>query len=136
MRPIEELLSTAAEARAKAYAPYSGYAVGVALESAAGRIFTGCNVENVSYPVTICAERTAIVKMISEGDRVIAQLALVTQDGGLPCGMCLQAMREFTQDPSALQVHVGDSNGYRFTKTLAELLPYAFQSSDVNRTER
>src|SRR5262249_28649611 len=101
-----------------------------------GRVFTGCNVENISYPAGICAERTAIVKMVSEGHQAIAQLALVTQDGGLPCGICLQVLTEFAPDPAALQVHVADANGYRYTKSLAELLPYAFSSSNVGRTER
>lgn len=135
MQTVETLLQAAAEARLRAYAPYSGYAVGAAIESGPGRIFAGCNVENVSYPVTICAERTALVKMVSEGDRAIAQLALVTQDGGLPCGMCLQAISEFAIDPTSLLIHVGDANGLRFTRTLAEVLPYAFQSRDVRRSE-
>lgn len=135
MRTPEDLIREAIEVRRHAYAPYSGYQVGAAVESDRGNIFTACNVENVSYGATLCAERNAITSMVSFGDRNLSQLALVTKDGGFPCGICLQVMLEFAPDPSQLLVHIGDLQGYRFTKTLADLLPFGFRSDQVGRTD-
>jgi cytidine deaminase len=135
MRSPQDLIREATEARTHAYAPYSGYQVGAAVESDCGNVFTGCNVENVSYGATLCAERNAIASMVSFGERTLAQVALVTKDAGLPCGICLQVMLEFAPDPSQLLVHMGDPQGYRFTKTLADLLPFGFRSDQVGRTD-
>ncbi len=136
LQSMTELLELAAEARGKAYAPYSGYKVGVAVLGASGRILTGCNVENVSYGASICAERTAIVKMVSEGDREIKELALITKDGGTPCGMCLQVMLEFSPNPAEVIVRVASEAGTIETYRLSDLIPHGFHSKSVPRTER
>ncbi len=85
-----ELVALAQSAREKAYAPYSHYTVGAALLTASGQVFTGCNVENAAYPMAICAERTALVKAVSEGQREFAAIAVATRNGGSPCGACRQ----------------------------------------------
>ena len=95
----QELGKLAAEMRSRSYIPYSHYAVGAALLTKDGRIFTGCNIENAAYPVTICAERTAIFKAVSEGVRDFLAIAVATEDGqGYPCGSCRQVMAEFALD--------------------------------------
>lgn len=136
LRLMDDLAEAARQAREHAYAPYSGYAVGAAVRDRDGRIWTGCNVENVAYPLSMCAERNAIAAMIVGGGREIREIALATLDGGAPCGACLQVLSEFTADPSALTVHlIREGNAVR-SHTLAELLPYAFRSDKVDRTER
>jgi len=130
-----EIEQAAEAARENAYAPYSGYRVGAALEDDGGRIFTGCNVENVSYPASICAERTAIVKMVSEGGRKIRRIAVATKDGGTPCGVCLQTSLEFSDDPAKLEIVSLNDAGDRRVYTLAQLLPLGFRSDEVRRTE-
>jgi cytidine deaminase len=118
-----ELVALAARAREKAYAPYSRYAVGAALLTASGRVYTGCNVENAAYGPSLCAERTAIVKAVSEGDRNLAAIAVVTEDGGAPCGPCRQVMREFNPN---LTVIISDLQGNARIFSLPELLPESF----------
>ncbi len=118
-----ELAQLAQEARKNAYAPYSHYGVGAALLTASGQVFTGCNVENAAYPMTICAERTAIVKAISEGERDFVAIAIATHNGGSPCGACRQVMREFAPN---LQVLLVDDAGQVRQFTLAQLLPESF----------
>lgn len=112
--------------RERAYAPYSHYQVGAALLDDQGRVFTGCNVENISYGLTICAERTAIVKMVSEGGRRIRGLAVATRDGGTPCGMCLQTIAEFAEGD--LGIICVSEDGSRQEFTLADLLPHRFKT--------
>jgi cytidine deaminase len=129
------LAEIAQSARADAYAPYSGYHVGAALEDIDGRIFTGVNVENVSYGACICAERTAIVKMVSEGGRQIKRIAVATKDGGTPCGICLQTLLEFTPDPSTMEIVAVNDRFEEQSFTLAQLMPVGFQSAEVLRTE-
>lgn len=131
-----EIEQEALAARERAYAPYSGYAVGAALEDERGRVFSGCNVENVSYPASICAERTAIVKMVSEGGRSIRRIAVATKDGGTPCGICLQTILEFALDPEALEVVAVNEAGESNVFTLAQLMPHGFRSAEVPRTGR
>ena len=88
---IQELADLAVEMRKRSYNPYSHYAVGAALLTKSGKIFTGCNIENAAYPVTICAERTAMFKAVSEGSRDFEAIAIATEDGlGYPCGSCRQ----------------------------------------------
>ncbi|MGV3614811.1 MAG: cytidine deaminase [Fimbriimonas sp.] len=131
----EALLSQAFDARARAYAPYSGYAVGAAIVSDDGTVFQGCNVENVSFGATMCAERVALFSMVATGRHRIRSVAVATRDGGTPCGMCLQALLEFAPDPASVQVTVGSEEGAMRTFTLAELIPYGFRSNEVVRTE-
>ncbi len=124
----KELIAQAMEVRERAYAPYSGYHVGAALLGKSGRVYTGCNVENAVYPLTTCAERTAVVKAVSEGERKFVALAVVTENGGSPCGSCRQTLREFGKD---IVVLIADAAGdYRET-TVAELLPDGFSATDL-----
>lgn len=126
----KELVEQAIVARKNAYAPYSNYHVGVALKTAAGQVFTGANVENASYGLTICAERTAVFKAVSEGQANIKMLALVTRDGGMPCGGCRQVINEF--NPNA-QIIVTDVNRRKImVSTLKDLLPVGFGPQSSN----
>lgn len=115
----------AAEMRNRSYIPYSHYAVGAALLTKSGKIFTGCNIENAAYPVTICAERTAIFKAVSEGEREFEAIAIATEDGyGYPCGSCRQVMLEFSLD---MAVYLADADGnITVESNIKELLPGAF----------
>ena len=116
------------EARTQAYAPYSGYAVGAALLTAAGRVFTGANVENAVYPLATCAERVALVKAVSEGEREFVAIAVVTENGGSPCGSCRQQLREFGAD---IAVVIADGSGAYRETDVASLLPDSFSASDL-----
>ncbi|HEX2619937.1 MAG TPA: cytidine deaminase [Phototrophicaceae bacterium] len=120
----EQLVQAAIAAAKMAYAPYSKYEVGAALLAEDGTIFTGCNVENAAYPAGICAERTALVKAVSEGRQTFTALAVVTKNGGSPCGICRQMLNEFAPH---LPVIIADLTGKIHTEiTLADLLPYGF----------
>jgi cytidine deaminase len=133
---MNELVAQALKAREAAYAPYSGYRVGAALRSGSGQVFTGCNVENVQYGATMCAERTAVFKMVSEGETEFSQIAVATKDGGFPCGACLQVLFEFAREPQNVDVFISDDEGLTAEYKLSDLMPHAFRSSSVNRTER
>lgn len=126
-----ELIQAAREARERAYVPYSGFRVGAAVLGRSGRIFTGCNVENASYGATICAERTAFVKAISEGERQFDHVVVYSSvpQPVSPCGICRQFMSEFGLD--TLVTMVGDA-GAAFTVRVRDLLPSAFQPEDLN----
>jgi cytidine deaminase len=127
----QALIDLANEARRRAYAPYSNYPVGAALRTRSGRIFTGCNIENAAYPTGICAERVAIFKAVSEGERKFAALAVVTSNGGTPCGSCRQVMAEFGLDMIVL---IADAEGRQRQETsVAELLPGAFGPGDLGK---
>ena len=119
----EELIDLAKQVRKKAYAPYSHYKVGAALLGKSGKIYTGCNVENASYGHTVCAERTAVVKAVSEGEREFEAVAVVTKNGGSPCGACRQVLSEFSPE---LIIYIADKNGEYRTTTLKQLLPDSF----------
>lgn len=125
----EMMLERAREARERAYAPYSHYRVGAALLGRSGRIYTGCNVENAVYPLCTCAERTAVVKAVSEGEREFIALAVVTENGGTPCGACRQTLREFAED---LIILIGDAHGHWRQTTLRQLLPESFSATDLS----
>ncbi len=125
----EALMAQATEARERAYAPYSGYQVGAAVQTAGGRLFTGANVENAVYPLTLCAERVAITRAVSEGARRIVALAVVTTNAGTPCGSCRQVMREF--GGPEMRVFVGSPDGAYREWTLEALLPASFTSKDL-----
>ena len=125
----ETLVRRAGQAREWAYAPYSRYRVGAALLAASGKIYDGVNVENAAYPATMCAERTAIFKAVSEGERVFPALAVVTANGGTPCGMCRQVLAEFGRDTLVI---IADADGRIVQETTAdELLPGAFGPDDL-----
>ena len=125
----EKLIAMAIQAMGNAYAPYSGYKVGAALLSADGRVFTGCNIENASFSPTICAERTAFAKAVSEGCREFTAIAVCGGKDGVitglfpPCGVCRQVMREFCKED--FLVYLADREGYQI-RTLAQLLPDSF----------
>src|SRR5512143_3030866 len=102
------LIDLAVEASRRAYAPYSNYPVGAALRTKSGRIFTGCNIENAAYPTGMCAERVAIFKAVSEGEKDFEVMAVATSNGGTPCGSCRQVMAEFGLDTVVL---VSDGEG-------------------------
>jgi cytidine deaminase len=123
MMEDRELVQLAQAARKNAYAPYSHYDVGAALLTTAGQVFTGCNVENAVYPMVTCAERTAIVKAVSEGQREFVAIAIATRNGGSPCGACRQVMREFAPH---LRVLLADDAGRVRQFTLDQLLPDSF----------
>lgn len=125
-----ELLLAAAEAKQRAYAPYSHFSVGAALLCADGTVYTGCNIENASYTPTVCAERVAFFKAISDGKRKFVAIAVAGGKGETvnpscsPCGVCRQVMSEFCSPD--LSVITGDPRGEIHCHTLAELLPHQF----------
>lgn len=131
-----QLIKSALEARETAYAPYSGYAVGAALLTKDGKIYTGCNVENASFGATNCAERTAFFKAVSEGERAFAAIAIAggkageeVRDYAYPCGLCRQVMQEFCEPD--FQILVVTVNGEFKEHTLAEMLPYGFGGDNL-----
>lgn len=124
----QALIEQARVARERAYAPYSNYRVGAALLTASGRVYTGCNVENAVYPLTLCAERVAVSKAVSEGERAFVALAVVTENGGSPCGACRQTLREFGED---IVVIIADASGNFRETTVADLLPDSFSAEDL-----
>ena len=120
----QSLVDLANIARQRAYVPYSHYPVGSALRTKTGRIFTGVNVENAAYPQTMCAERVAIFKAISEGEKDFEVITVVTDNGGSPCGGCRQVMAEFGLDTIVI---LADGSGRIVREmTVKELLPEAF----------
>lgn len=126
-----ELIRVATKARERAYAPYSNYAVGAALRGKSGRVYTGCNVENAVYSLTICAERTALFKAVSEGECEFDALAVVTANGGSPCGSCRQVLAEFGPD---LHVLIAVPGKLLAVQTVADLLPRAFGPRDLSES--
>jgi cytidine deaminase len=129
-RQASRLIEAAQEVYSRAYAPYSSYRVAAAVLANDGKIYTGCNIENAVYPLTMCAERVAIFNAIAAGARVIEAIAVVTSNAGTPCGSCRQVMREFAAD--ATPIHVADLTGAYQTYTLDELLPVSFSAKDLS----
>jgi cytidine deaminase len=126
----EKLIEHARQARAWAYAPYSKYSVGAALLCVSGRIYEGVNIENAVFPLTVCAERVAVFKAVSEGENQFVAIAVVTNDGGSPCGSCRQVLAEFGLDTIVL---IADQDGKLIHENpLSELLPYAFTAKSLN----
>lgn len=117
----EELIAAAREARGRAYAPYSHFAVGAAVRGASGKIYTGANVENASYGASMCAERCAVFAAVNAGERELEAIAVTAT----PCGMCRQVLREFA-DPKTLKVFVARTEEDVREFTLADLLPESF----------
>ena len=125
----QKLIQSAQEARQRAYAPYSHYAVGAALLTASGQVFTGVNVENAVFPTGTCAEQVAVFKAVSEGVREFEAIAVVTVNGGSPCGACRQVLAEFGLNTVVL---IARADGELIHETtLAELLPGAFGPQDL-----
>ncbi|PKG21787.1 cytidine deaminase [Niallia nealsonii] len=127
-----QLIEEAKKAREKAYVPYSKFKVGAALLSDNGTVYHGCNIENASYGVTNCAERTALFKAVSEGERKFTMLAVVADTTGpvSPCGICRQAIAEFC--PKDMVVVLTNLNGDIQKTTVEQLLPGAFSPEDLN----
>lgn len=130
----KELLQAAINAREFAYAPYSGFRVGAALIGKSGKLYTGCNVENAAYSPTNCAERTAVFKAVSEGEREFSAIAIAGGGDKLnnmcaPCGVCRQVLSEFCGGD--LKIVMGNENNV-ISCTLAELLPYSFGKSNLD----
>ncbi len=125
----QALIQAALQARQYAYAPYSHYYVGSALLTVAGKIYSGCNVENAAYPTSMCAERVALYKAVSEGERDFKAIVVATENGGTPCGSCRQVLAEFGLEISVLIVN-GEGRLLQETSVRA-LLPGAFQPQDL-----
>lgn len=135
--PWADLVAAAAQARSHAYAPYSGYRVGAAVWAGSGRIVAGCNVENASYGLTLCAERSAVAALIAGGEREIAAVAVVTagSEPGAPCGLCRQTLVEFASDmPIGLALE-GDAVP-RVVRALRDLFPQPFRGDLVTGGKR
>ena len=130
---IEELIEYAKAAREAAYAPYSGYQVGSALTTKDGSVYAGGNVENASYGLCVCAERSAIVKAVNAGHRELTQLVVVTQSSppAAPCGICRQTINEFLSDPTTLTVVLVNTDGERRDVLFSELFPLGFRGEHI-----
>ena len=130
----KELVKAAIDAMSYAYAPYSGYKVGAALLAKSGKLYTGCNVENAGYSATNCAERTAIFKAVSEGEREFEAIAIIggregeTDEFVAPCGVCRQVLAEFC--PKDFKIILGNEDQFA-VYTLDQLLPFAFTDKDL-----
>ena len=131
----QELVGKAQQAKKRAYVPYSQFPVGAALLASNGRIYTGCNVEISSYGLTICAERTAIFKAISEGERNFKAIAIVSNDPEIisPCGACRQVLWDLAGN---IDVIMSTPKGKTKTQKLKTLIPYAFDSKNLKRTQK
>jgi cytidine deaminase len=121
----EELIRLALEARECAYAPYSEHAVGCAVLTPDGEVFVGCNVENASYGLTVCAERVALFCAVTAGQRQIAAIAVVSGPGAAMCGACRQVLAEFADEHT--RIYLADAESQYRARTLADLLPEAFR---------
>lgn len=133
MSQIDQLLNLAKTVRLNAYAPYSDYQVGCAIRSG-DHYFSGCNVENVSFGATICAERSAISAMIAAGVRKIDEVLVLTKDGSPPCGICLQVLGEFSSAETL--VHLANEGGELDSLKMSDLVPRSFQSSEVSANKK
>jgi cytidine deaminase len=128
--PEEQLIKEAQVARRAAYAPYSNYQVGAALRTKSGKTYLGTNIENAAYPDSICAERVAVFKAVMEGERDFDAVAVVTRDGGSPCGSCRQVLAEFALDAKVI---LANEHGEVVQETtVRQLLPGAFLPSNLN----
>jgi len=124
-----DLVRIANQVRKWAHVPYSNYPVGAAVLTESGRIYDGVNIENAAFPVTICAERVAIFKAVSNGEKDLKAIAVVTRNGGMPCGSCRQVMAEFS--PEMLVIVADEKEKITAEKSLADLLPGAFRSDSL-----
>ena len=127
----ETLVQKAIQVRRWSYSPYSNYAVGAALLTASGKIYDGVNVENAAYSVTMCAERSAVFKAVSEGEREFVAISVVTENGGTPCGSCRQVLSEFGLDTIVL---IANAQGEVVQETtVGGLLPGAFLPEKLDK---
>ncbi len=128
---MDQLVKKAIEAKENAYAPYSEFRVGAAVLAGSGKVFTGCNVENASYGAAICAERTAVVKAVSEGETIIKAIAINSdsEDYTSPCGICRQVMSEFCNEGT--QVVCSNNKGEYVKLPFKDILPYAFTKKNL-----
>ena len=126
----KSLIEAAVRVRENAYAPYSNYRVGAAVLAQSGKIYVGANVENASYGLTVCAERVAIFRAVSEGERKIAALCVVTPNGGYPCGACRQVLAEFASPSAEIIIATPDGKIADIT-TLEQLMPKSFGKDDL-----
>ncbi|MFT7464207.1 MAG: cytidine deaminase [Pseudohongiellaceae bacterium] len=124
----DRLIAMANEARAASYSPYSKFPVGAAVLSESGEIFTGCNVENASFGLTVCAERIAVFSAVAAGHQRLVAAAVVTPSQGAPCGACRQVLAEFGPE---MIVHIANPDGDCRSRTMAELLPESFGPADL-----
>ena len=128
---VSQLIIAACEVRKWAYTPYSKYPVGAAVLTTSGKIYDGVNIENAAFPTTMCAERVAMYKAISEGELNFEAIAVVTENAGSPCGSCRQVMAEFGLDTIVL---IADLDGkVKLETTVKNLLPQAFTPKDLPR---
>ena len=126
---MNDLIKEALLAQKHAYAPYSGYSVGAAVLNQDGQIWSGCNVENVSYGLSICAERVALCKMVSVGCLSFREIVVATRDGNTPCGACLQFMFEMSTNPAQVRVITYNITTLEHQSfALSALLPYGFKT--------
>lgn len=125
---MDRLIQAAREVRERAHAPYSNFKVGAAIEDENGRIFTGCNVENATYGLSICAERAAVLKAISEGAGKLKRIAVVADSGMLtpPCGACRQILWEFCGDAELIMANLSDQQE---TISMTQIFPRPFDAS-------
>lgn len=132
----QELIKEALKAKQFSYAPYSGFHVGAALLTKGQKIYTGCNIENAAYTPTNCAERTAVFKAVSEGEREFEAIAIVgdKEECLAPCGVCRQVLTEFV-NPKEFAVIMAGSGGKYEKKTLEELFPSSFSPADLTEDE-
>lgn len=130
MMDIERLKQLAVQMLERAYCPYSHFAVGAALECSDNTVFTGCNIENAAFSPTICAERTAVAKAVSEGHRDFVRIIIASsgEDYCVPCGVCRQVLSEFAPD---MMVHCLNGCGQIKSFSLRELLPHGFESTQL-----
>jgi cytidine deaminase len=130
------LVEAAARARLRAYAPYSGYAVGAAILAADGAVFAGCNVENASYGLALCAERNAVAHLIAAGQSRVGAIAVITPgpEPGRPCGLCRQTLCEFADDDLPIGLAVGGDALPRIIESLGDIFAHPFRGGLVKKT--
>lgn len=133
IKMIKELINKAIQAREKSYSPYSNFKVGASVMGESGKIYSGCNIENAAYSPTICAERVAIFKAISNGEREIKKIALIgsTDSFTYPCGVCRQVMTEFASDD--FEIIVAKNIEEYVSYSLDDLMPNSFRARDMGR---
>ena len=133
MNTAEKLFNLARQAREHAYAPYSAFRVGAAILSENNNCYSGCNVENVSYPCGTCAEAGAIAAMINGGDSLIAEILIIADSADIitPCGACLQRIKEFSRPET--KIRLANLNGIVTTYTVREMLPHAFNAEELKK---